>query len=118
MIKIEKGEIYRAVRARSGDGDKGPWELVAVADERNEKRTITIFVSNAITNIHEGQRFKVKEIVNVKYGWKQDRTGNWRPDTTISAVIEPIASELGTFDGDDMGGPSPWDSEDWGQLPL
>lgn len=114
MISIEKDKTYRAVRARSGTGEKGDWALVAIADEKNEKRTATIFLDNPDTDIHEGQTFKIKEISRVKIGWKRDNNGEWKPDTTVSASIEPIEMEFGSVPD----GPSPWDSEDWGQLPL
>ncbi len=114
MIKIEKDQIYRAVRARAGTGERGPWALVAVADEKNEKRTVTIFQENVEAEMREGQQFKIKDIVSVKVGWKRDGRGAWTPDTTFSCVIEPIAYEGALADE----GPTPWDDPDWGELPL
>lgn len=114
MIKVEKDGIYRAIRVRSGSGERGDWELVAIADENNDKRQTTIFVENNPCGAIENQLIKVKEIVSVKIGWKKDSQGQWKPDTTLSAVIEPIQSEIDVGDGD-----LPWDSgDDWDKLPL
>ena len=120
MIKIEKDGVYRAVRARSGVGERGAWSLVAIADEKNEKRTVTFFLDNTEVELREGQMFKIKDITSVKVGWKKDNRGAWVPDTTLSGVVEPIAYEGGDSFGDDavLEGPSPWDDEDWGKLPL
>ena len=109
MILIEKGGIYRAARAKSGSSNRGDWELVAVADENNSKRTQTIFIATP-TGIREGQMFKVLEIVSFKNGWKKDQNGEWKPEASITAEIEPIASEIDVNDID------PWD--DIPDLPL
>lgn len=114
MIKIEKDGIYRTVRVRSGTGERGDWELVAIADENNEKRQTTIFVENNPCGVTEGQLIKVKDIVSVKIGWKKDNKGGWKPDTTLSAVIEPIASDIEAPDDGEL----PWTTDDWGELPL
>ena len=113
MIKIEKDGVYRAKRARSGSSEHGDWELIAVADEKNDKRTVTIFADNTPTGTREGGMFKIKDITCVKIGYKKDHAGQWKPDTTINAVIEAIASEIDGLDGE-----NPWDTDDWGELPL
>lgn len=120
MLKIEKDGVYRAIRVRSGEAERGPWELVAIADDKNPKRTMTIFAANAPCGCIENQEFKIKEIVSLKYGWKRDKDQQWKPETTVEAVLEPIASEIDGFDGMDDIGSTPWDSagDDWDKLPL
>ena len=113
MILIEKGAIYRACRAKAGSGEKGDWELVAVEDPNNAKRTQTIFVEPP-TGIREGQSFKVLEITRFKNGWKKDHQGQWKPEANITASIEPIAYEGDTEDGE----PNPWDLPGWDDLPM
>ena len=115
MIQVLKGEIYRACRAKSGSNDRGSWELVAIADEKNSKRTMTLFVRNGPTGIREGQMFRVTDIVEVKYGWKRDQDQQWKPDVTLGVNIEPIASEIDEVDDGEL----PWkDMDDDWQLPL
>lgn len=129
MLKIEKDGIYIAKRVRSGSGERGDWQLVAVADEQNEKRTVTIFVENVPCGAIENQQIKIKDIISVKIGWKKDQAGQWKPETTMTAIIEPIKSELDEDFGADelLEGPTPWDSPatvddsfdaDWDKLPL
>lgn len=128
MLKIEKDGIYRTKRVRSGTGERGDWQLIAVADDQNEKRTVTIFVENVPCGAIEGQQVKIKEIVSVKIGWKRDQAQQWKPETTMSAIIEPIKSELDDDFGEEvlLEGPTPWDSpatmasfdSGWDELPL
>ena len=127
MLKIEKDGIYRVARMRTGTHEEhGQWQLVAVADEQNEKRTVTIFVDNVPCGAIEGQEIKVKEITSVKIGFKRDRDQQWKPETTMTAIVEPIKSELDDDFGEDvlMEGPTPWDTpvdtsgDDWDKLPL
>jgi hypothetical protein len=120
MIKVDKDAIYRAIRVRSGSSAHGDWELVVIADENNEKRTTTIFAANMPSGVVENQQFKIKDITSVKIGWKKDQNGQWKPDTTVTAVLEPIASDIDFADlGGDAGGDLPWeDGGSWDQLPL
>ena len=78
MLKIEKDGIYRTKRVRSGTGERGDWQLVVVADDQNDKRTVTIFVENVPCGAIEGQQVKIKEIVSVKIGWKRDQNQQWK----------------------------------------
>lgn len=119
MIKVDKDAIYRAIRVRSGSSQHGDWELVVIADENNEKRTTTIFAANMPCGVIENQQFKIKDITSVKIGWKKDQNGQWKPDTTVTAVLEPIASDIDFNDLGDAGGDLPWeDGGSWDQLPL
>lgn len=120
MLKVEKGGVYRAARVRSGSGERGDWELVAIADEQNDKRKLTVFASNAPCGCVEGQQVKIVEITSVKVGWKKDQNGQWKPETTVEAVLNPITSEIDGFEGMDDVGSTPWgDTEsDWDKLPL
>jgi hypothetical protein len=129
MLKVEKDGIYRVARMRTGTHEEhGQWQLVAVADDKNEKRTVTIFVDNVPCGAIEGQEIKIKEITSVKIGFKRDHDQQWKPETTMTAIVEPIKSELdddfGDLDMDAMEGPTPWDApvdtsgDDWDRLPL
>lgn len=129
MLKIEKDGIYRVKRMRMGTHEeKGDWQLVAVADDQNEKRTVTIFVDNVPCGAVEGQQIKIREIVSVKIGWKRDKDQQWKPETTMTAIVDPIKSELDDDFGEDalLEGPTPWDGpatmgsfdDDWDKLPL
>lgn len=120
MLKVEKGGVYRAVRVRSGEAERGPWELVAVADEQNTKRTLTIFAANAPCGCIENQQVKIVEIISAKVGWKRDKDQQWKPETTLEAVLEPIQSEIDFQDIGDETGALPWDNagNDWDKLPL
>lgn len=119
MIKVDKDAIYRAIRVRSGSSAHGDWELVVIADENNPKRTTTIFSDVIPSGVIENQQFKIKDITSVKIGWKRDKDQQWKPDTTITAVMEPIASDIDFNDLGDAGGDLPWeDTGSWDQLPL
>ena len=128
MLKIEKNGIYRVKRMRMGTHEeRGDWQLVAIADDQNEKRTVTIFVDNVPCGAIENQQIKIKEITGVKIGWKRDKDQQWKPETTMTAIVEPIKSELDDDFGEELlEGPTPWDTpatvasfdDDWDKLPL
>jgi hypothetical protein len=106
MTSVKQGERYHAVAFKSGSSSNGDWELVRVSDERG-KNDVTIFPANVPSGAYEDCDFVVKDIVEVKVGFKQNKkTQKWEQATTVVAVIEAIKSDI-NLDIDD--GELPWD---------
>lgn len=91
MVKIEKGGEYSANKVRSGDNDRGHWELIVVKAEGRARQKLTIFPTNQPTGIQEGENFIIKEITGVAVKQKQDHNGEWKLfDTNVYAELERL----------------------------
>lgn len=108
MVKIEKGGEYTATRFRSGENDRGHWELVVVKAEGRARQNLTIFPTNSPTGIQEKDNFIVKEISGVAVKQKQDSNGEWKlTDTQVWAElerVEPVDLEDVSSTYDDLSG--------------
>ncbi len=101
MVKIEKGGTYKATRFRSGENDRGYWELIVVKAEGKARQTLTLFPTNTPTGISEKDEFVIKEITGVAVKQKQDSNGNWSIfDTNVWAEVEKVE----VADLEDLGG--------------
>lgn len=102
MIELEKGGVYVAARVRAGYSSRGPWELVAVRPAERTHQELTLFSPSGQTGIHEGQRFRVEEILSVKLKKRQDAEGNWsKQDVSVVAKWMPLADEEPEEPGND-----------------
>ena len=91
MVKIEKGGTYKATRFRSGENDRGYWELIVVKAEGKARQTLTLFPTNTPTGISEKDEFVIKEITGVAVKQKRDGNGNWSIfDTNVWAEVEKV----------------------------
>ena len=106
MMKIEKGGEYTAHRVRSGEADKGPWELIVVKENGRAHREITIFARNTPSGVVEGGMFKVNEIISAGPRRTKNPDGTWSSfeKTSIEAVVEPVETSLDDSGLDDLGG--------------
>lgn len=111
MLKIEKGGEYAAHRVRSGEADKGPWELIVVKEEGRAHREVTIFARNTPSGVVEGGRFRVSEIISAGPRRTKNPDGTWSSfeKTSLEAVVEPIETDLDSIGDDDLGGGSGYD---------
>ena len=98
MVQIDVGQNYRAARKRSGTSARGDWELLRVTD-KGGKQAITIWVTNQPCNVNEGDMFRVESIEEVKFGFRKDGGGFWKPDVNVNATVSKIESEFDNMDG-------------------
>ena len=95
MTELVEGQNYTAVKKFSGTSAKGDWEFVAISDKRG-KNEIAIFTRNRPCGVEQNQKFNLKTIHSVKWGFKKDKNDRWQPHCSIEATIEPITSEFDT----------------------
>ena len=81
------GTQYKADMVRSGTGDKGNWQLVAVKDEKGKKQ-ITIWLIEEI-QIAEGDMFLLERIEDVEYKAKK-YNDQWKDQVNIRGVISKM----------------------------
>ena len=91
MNRIETGNIFTAVRQRTGKSSGGDWELLLTQDERGHN-DIALFVENRPSGVKEGGKFRVEKILSVSYGMKKDSNGEWRPAISVNAEVTAVES--------------------------
>ena len=86
-VLIKEGENYPAKDWRSGHGSKGPWAFFRVKATKGYDQ-ITVWAANPEQIVNPAS-VKIVEIkaVDLK-GRKDERTGKWYPDYSITAVLE------------------------------
>lgn len=109
MVKLEKGGIYRASMVKSGETDRGRWQLVKVAEEKRKSGGAVFFVSNPIP-LAEGGMFHIKNIEAVTWKAKKGQDGQWKDVTDVQIDIEPVdgAGTQATVDDVDTSGELPF----------
>ena len=91
MNRIEEGQIYTAIRQRSGETEKGKWELLLTEDDRGFN-PIALFTENQPSGVKEGGKFRIEKIISASYGSKRSADGTWNPAVTITARVAPVES--------------------------
>lgn len=127
MVRLAKGEVYKAERVRSGNSPKGEWELIVV---KNGKDELALWPTKVPSGVTEGGEFRIESIENVtkkKVAYKdgklcKDRSVKdveWRTEVDLNATVTPVGFSEAPFDFDDppfMFDDNPFDSDD--TLPL
>jgi hypothetical protein len=109
MVKIVDGERYTAARFRSGESERGPWEVITVKEEGRAKQEITIFPTNIPTGVTEGGSFAIYKITSVARKKKKDSAGNWTlVDVCVECECEPVAAPSLDIDDDPGDMPFTW----------
>ena len=104
MLRVEKGGEYTAHRVRTGEADKGPWELIVVKEDGRAHREMTVFARNTPSGVVEGGLFKVKEILSAGPRRTKNPDGTWSSfeKTSIEAVVEPVEQSLEDLGSGDL----------------
>ena len=91
MNKIAEGEVYFAVRVSSGTGKGKPWQMAVVADSGGNNQ-ISVFFDNQPQPIGDGDKFEIRQINSVQFGFLLDKQGNWRPNCSVNAIVAKVVS--------------------------
>lgn len=112
MTKVTKGERYTATVFRSGQSERGAWEMIKVADN-NGKNELTIFPSNIPSGVGEQGDFLLKDILEVRVGFRKSKKDDkWYQETNITAEVEAIKSDI-VFEDIGEDGELPWEDGDF-----
>lgn len=68
MERIERGSVFTALSVKSGETNKGDWELINVAMKGSQQ--FTIFVENRPCGVKDGDKFTIKDIKAVEVCYK------------------------------------------------
>ena len=91
MNIIKPDEVYTAVRVSKGTSWKGPWRMIVVNDDAGNNQ-LPIFAFNSDVHIGDGDRFRIVEIKEVRFGFKKDENGLWKPNCSVGAIVEKLVS--------------------------
>ena len=89
MNKLKSGEVYTAIRQKSGSTRVGDWELLVTRDG-NGHNDIAVFVRNVPSTIREGDSFRIDRIHSVSSGSKKDKDDQWRNSVAIDADVSLV----------------------------
>lgn len=107
MVRIEKGCEYTAKRFRTGEGDKGVWELIVVKAEGKARQEILVFPTNVPTGITEGGTFRIDDIRSVEVRVQKNPDGTWggektRVNAEVTAIVYDDLDDLYSGDFGDL----------------
>ena len=89
MNKLQSGEVYTAVKAKSGKSRMGNWELLLTMDA-NGKNDIAIFVRNIPSTVNEGDTFRINKILSVSNGFRKGEEDKWTQAIAIDAEVSVV----------------------------
>lgn len=89
MNKLKSGEVYTAVRQKSGTTRVGNWELLVTRDA-NGKNEIAVFVRNVPSTVREGDSFRIDRIHSVSSGFRKDTEDRWYPAIAVDADVSVV----------------------------
>lgn len=117
-VRINLDEEYTAFRFRSGESERGPWEVITVKEEGRSKQEVTIFPTNVPSGVVEGGNLKMKNITSVVRKKKKDSMGNWtQVDVCIYGEVEAVEPPKLELDEDTGDLPFTWGVSDLDDSP-
>jgi hypothetical protein len=86
IIKVNGPDPLVAHAVKQGD----TWELIKVKGIGKDRKTVTLWPTNAPTGIKEGDTFRVTAIESFKVASKKDPRGEWRDEISLNVAVEKV----------------------------
>lgn len=86
IIKKNGPDPLVAHAVKQGD----TWELIKVKGIGKDRKTVTLWPTNAPTGIKEGDTFRVTSIESFKVASKKDPRGEWRDEISLNVAVEKV----------------------------
>ena len=80
-----------ANKVSSGGNGGRSWELIKIKGIGKDRKTVTLWPTDAPSGIKEGDTFRVTKILSVKYASKQDQRGEWRDEVSLNVAVEKVS---------------------------
>lgn len=80
-----------ADKVKSGGNGGRSWEFIKVKGIGKDRKTVTLWPTDAPSGIKEGDSFRVTKILSVKYASKQDQRGEWRDEVSLNVAVEKVS---------------------------
>ena len=87
-VQVTVGETYEAAKFRSGENDRGSWEMILIKGGRGQK-SVVLFATNVPSGVVEGGKFKIVKIESATIKKAKDASGNWtKTEVVLHAEVE------------------------------
>lgn len=86
IIKVNGPDPLVAHSVKKGD----TWELIKVKGIGKDRKTVTLWPTNAPTGIKEGDTFRVTAIESFKVASKKDPRGEWHDEISLNVAVEKV----------------------------
>lgn len=92
MVNMTVDNVYVAEKVRSGMNKQGPWELIMLKGEGNDKSFIKIFPDRVPSGVKEGGKFRVQYVnsVSLTHTPPTEKYDKWSDSFCIGAIVEPV----------------------------
>lgn len=86
MVEIRIGGCYKVSFVKTGESDRGPWQLIKVPDEKRKSGGATFFATRPIPGLAEGDVIRIDGLYQIV--WKAARSkkheGEWIDVTDVT----------------------------------
>jgi len=101
-IELKVGEVYRVAQVRQGSSERGPWQLVKIADPKNARGGATFFTEPVVDGLQDRNDIRIDKLVRAVIKNKQikiQRTGTmeWATVTDLTFQISKVGEGDGGF---------------------
>jgi len=80
-----------ADKVKSGVKSGRSWEFIKIKGIGKDRKTVTLWPTNAPTGIKEGDTFRVTNIASFKVASKQAPNGDWRDEISLNVDVERVS---------------------------
>ena len=90
IVNPKNSEPLVADKVRSGGNGGRSWEFIKIKGIGKDRKTVTLWPTNAPSGIKEGDTFRVTKILSFKVASKQDPRGEWHDEISLNVSVEKV----------------------------
>jgi len=80
-----------ADKVKSGGNADRHWEFIKIRGLGKDRKTVTLWPTDAPSGIKEGDSFRVTKILSFKVMSKQDPRGEWHDEISLNVAVEKVS---------------------------
>lgn len=80
-----------ADKVKSGGNADRHWEFIKIRGLGKDRKTVTLWPTDAPSGIKEGDSFRVTKILSFKVMSKQDQRGEWHDEISLNVAVEKVS---------------------------
>lgn len=85
-----------ADKVKSGGNADRHWEFIKIRGLGKDRKTVTLWPTDAPSGIKEGDSFRVTKILSFKVMSKQDPRGEWHDEISLNVAVEKVSGAPNT----------------------
>ena len=92
MLDARIDAVYTAEVVKTGTSKLGDYEMILLKAGGNDLARIPIWVKNVPSNVTQGSKFIIKEILGarIRHIKPSDRFDKWQDEFSIDAIVQPV----------------------------